>query len=102
MTPLIDLPISNLKYLTNVISFFSLSSGPFPKNMLNWSQQQAHSESDLMNILHQGAMTMTGRPHKNSAGKQDMMSAHGYSEYQMGHQDLQQQLRSQGVTLISE
>lgn len=56
-----------------------------------WAQVE-QNPSDLLNILQRSAMTMTGG--QSSANH----SASGH----MDHEELQQQLRSQGVTLISE
>lgn len=69
--------------------------GPFPKGMQNMWEQ---SPSDLLNILQRSAMTMGGGGQARSSSR-----GHEYQgQNQMDHQDLQQQLRSQGVTLISE
>lgn len=65
-------------------------SGPFPKGMQNMWAQVEQSPSDLLKILQQSAMTIGGG------------SSAGGNDFQMDHDDLQQQLRSQGVTLISE
>lgn len=76
--------------------------GPFPKGMQNMWAQVEQSPSDLLSILQRSTMTMGGSGSGGGGGPTRSSSRGHEYQSQMDHQDLQQQLRSQGVTLISE
>lgn len=78
--------------------------GPMPKGVQNYWSQVEQSPTELLNILQRSAMTMGGGGGGGGGSRtgRSSSSGGGGQDYQIDNQNLQQQLRSQGVTLISE